>query len=73
MAYVCYDFNSAPICDELENFNDCYVPCIKDILKHIKFVDMKPYVRYINNDLEFYIILKFLCISLIMLRWFLMI
>lgn len=56
MAYVCYDFNSAPICDELENFNDCYVPCIKDILKHIKFVDMKPYVRYINNDLEFYII-----------------
>lgn len=53
MAYVCYDFNSAPICDELENFNDCYVPCIKDILKHIKFVDMKPYVRYINNDLEF--------------------
>lgn len=23
MAYVCYDFNSAPICDELENFNDC--------------------------------------------------
>lgn len=53
MAYVCYDFNSAPICDELEGFNDCYVPCIKDILKHIKFRDMKPYVRYINNDLEF--------------------
>lgn len=53
MVYVCYDFNSAPICDELENFNDCYVPCIKDILKHIKIVDMKPYVRYINNDLEF--------------------
>lgn len=53
MAYVCYDFNSAPICDELEKFNDCYVSCIKDILKHIKFRDMKPYVRYINNDLEF--------------------
>lgn len=53
MGYVCYDFNSAPICDELEGFNDCYVSCIKDILKHIKFRDMKPYVRYINNDLEF--------------------
>lgn len=31
---------------------DCYVPIITDILKHIKFRYMKPYVRYINNDLE---------------------
>ena len=43
MAYVCYDFNSAPICNELENFNDCYVPCIKDILKHIKQYIFKTY------------------------------
>lgn len=28
MAYVCYDFNSVPICNELENFNDCYVPLV---------------------------------------------
>ena len=42
MAYVCYDFNSAPICDELENFNDCYVPCIKDILKHNKVQKRNP-------------------------------
>ena len=53
MSYVCYDFNSAPICDESENFNDCYAASPKDILKRIKFVDMKPYVRYINNDSEF--------------------
>lgn len=52
MAYVCYDFNSAPICNELENFNDCYVPCIKDILKHIKFTETNSQGKKFNFTLH---------------------
>ena len=48
MAYVCYDFNSAPICDELENFNDMIVR----LSKRVNRLDI--------NDFYYYYVIEFI-------------